>query len=62
MYNFENLPTTDDKIYDLCKNTLDRLEGLHVENEDIIEDLTKLIKQKCDPIAKKYEYKYMDDL
>jgi heat shock protein 1/8 len=62
MYNIENLPTTDDKIYNLCKNTFDRLEGLHVENEDIIEDLTKLIKQKCDPIAKKYEYKYMDDL
>jgi heat shock protein 1/8 len=62
MYNFEMLLRKDDKIYELCKNTLERLESLQVGNEDIIEELTKEIKQKCDPIAKKFGFKYMDDL
>jgi heat shock protein 1/8 len=62
MYNFEMLLRKDDKIYELCKNTLERLESLQVGNEDIIEELTKKIKQKCDPIKKKFGFKYMDDL
>jgi heat shock protein 1/8 len=61
-YNFEELLRKDDKVYELCKNTLDRLESLQVGNEDIIEELTKKIKQKCDPIKKKFGFKYMDDL
>jgi heat shock protein 1/8 len=62
MYNFEMLLRKDDKIYELCKNTLERLESLQVGNEDIIEELTKEIKKKCDPIAKEYKFKYMDNL
>jgi heat shock protein 1/8 len=62
MYNFEMLSRQDDKIYELCKNTLERLESLQVGNEDIIEELTKEIKKKCDPIAKEYKFKYMDNL
>jgi hypothetical protein len=61
-YNFEELLRKDDKVYELCENTLDRLESLQVGNEDIIEELTKKIKQKCDPIKKKFGFKYMDDL
>jgi hypothetical protein len=61
-YNFEELLRKDDKLYELCKNTFDRLNSLQVGNEDIIEELTKEIKQKCDPIAKKFGFKYMDDL
>jgi heat shock protein 1/8 len=61
-YNFEELLRKDDKVYELCKNTLDRLESLQVGNEDIIEELTKEIKKKCDPIAKEYKFKYMDNL
>jgi molecular chaperone DnaK (HSP70) len=61
-YNFEELLRKDDKVYELCKNTFDRLNSLQVGNEDIIEELTKKIKQKCDPIKKKFGFKYMDDL
>jgi hypothetical protein len=52
----------DDKIYELCENTLELLKSLQVGNEDIIEELTKEIKEKCDPIAKEYGFKYMEDL
>jgi molecular chaperone DnaK len=61
-YNFEELLRKDDKVYELCENTLERLKSLQVGDEDIIEELTKKIKQKCDPIAKKFGFKYMDDL
>jgi inorganic pyrophosphatase/exopolyphosphatase len=61
-YNFEELLRKDDKIYELCENTLELLKSLQVGNEDIIEELTKEIKEKCDPIAKEYGFKYMEDL
>jgi heat shock protein 1/8 len=62
MYNFEMLLRKDDKIYELCENTLKRLDSLQIGKEDIIEELTNKIKKQCDPIAKKYEIKYMDGL
>jgi heat shock protein 1/8 len=62
MYNFETLLRKDDKIYELCENTLKRLDSLQIGKEDIIEELTNKIKKQCDPIAKKYEFKYMDGL
>jgi hypothetical protein len=43
MYNFEKVLKKDDKIYELCENTIKRLDSLQIGEEDIIEELTNKI-------------------
>jgi hypothetical protein len=62
MYNLEKLSMKKHEIYALCKTTFAHVDSLKGKNEDIIDELTEKIKEKCDPIVKKYRFKYMQDL
>ncbi|EFA06541.1 heat shock 70 kDa protein [Tribolium castaneum] len=64
IYNLEskNLSSSYKEVYDLCKDTQNKLESLELGSEDQVNPLVEAAKSKCDSLVRQYNFDYMFDL